>query len=270
VSDPYAFVWPGGTFALENVLVATAAMLSFERGMVALIRSGLRAARRLRRVARQLPLIDAYPAALGTRARHLDEWLGNPGRADPYWASLEMGADRPVPSVPASLLTGWWDACLDEVLERYRQLRANGTPARLVVGPWTHASGFSQALSVVLGEALSWLRAYTTDSQAPTPVSNENLPVRVHVGGSGEWRDLADWPPPGLVRQPWYLGAGGRLAAERPEPPDATQPGCPRSATTRPIRRPRQAGSCSPARRGRWTTGPWRPAPMSWCSRARR
>ena len=38
VSDLHAFVWPGGTFALENVLVATAAMLSFERGMVALIR----------------------------------------------------------------------------------------------------------------------------------------------------------------------------------------------------------------------------------------
>jgi hypothetical protein len=35
--------------------------------MVALIRSGLRVARRLRRVARQLPLTDAYPAALGTR-----------------------------------------------------------------------------------------------------------------------------------------------------------------------------------------------------------
>ncbi len=225
VSDPYAFVWPGGTFALANVLVATAAMLSFERGIIALIRSGLRVQRRLRRVARQLPLIDAYPAALGRRVSHLDEWLANPGRADPYWASLEIGADRPVPSVPASLLTGWWDACLDEVLERYRQLRANGTPARLVVGPWTHASGFNQGLPVVLGEALSWLRAYTADGQAPGPLPNENLPVRVHVGGSGDWRDLADWPPPGLARQPWYLGVGGSLAAEPPAPQGPARPG---------------------------------------------
>ncbi len=225
VCDPYLFVWPGGTFALENVLVATAAMLSFERGMIALIRSGLRVARRLRRVARQLPLIDAYPEALGTRVNHLDEWLRSPGQDDPYWASLEIGADRPVPPVPASLLTGWWDACLDEVLERYRQLRANGTPARLVVGPWTHSSGFNQDLPVVLGEALSWLRAYTADAQAPTPIPNENLPVRVHVGGAGEWRDLADWPPPGLAPQSWYLGAGGGLAAGPPEPWDAGQPG---------------------------------------------
>ena len=225
VSDLYSFVWPGGTFALENVLVATAAMLSFERGMAALVRSGLRVARRLRRVARQLPLIDAYPAALGTRVSHLDEWLQNPGRADAYWASLELGADRPVPPVPVSLLTGWWDACLDEVLERYRQLRDSGTPARLVVGPWTHTSGFNQGLAVVLGEALSWLRAYTADAQPPTPIPNEDLPVRVHVGGAGHWRDLAGWPPPEVARQPWYLGAGGRLAAEPPEPQDAGEPG---------------------------------------------
>ena len=112
-------------------------------------------------------------------AYHLDEWLQNPGRADAYWASLELGADRPVPPVPVSLLTGWWDACLDEVLERYRQLRDSGTPARLVVGPWTHTSGFNQGLAVVLGEALSWLRAYTADAQPPTPVPHEDLPVRV-------------------------------------------------------------------------------------------
>jgi hypothetical protein len=76
-----------------------------------------------------------------------------------------------------------------------------------------------------MAEALSWLRAYTSDAQPPGPVSNENLPVRVHVGGAGEWRDLADWPPPGLVRQPWYLAAGGSLSVVPAEPRDAAQPG---------------------------------------------
>ena len=52
MSDPYSFVYPGGAFALENVLVATAAMLGFEHGMAAVIRSGLRVQRRMRRVAR--------------------------------------------------------------------------------------------------------------------------------------------------------------------------------------------------------------------------
>ena len=49
---------------------------------------------------------------------------------------------------------------------------------------------------------------------------NEELPVRVYVNGAGEWRDLADWPPPEMARQPWYLAAGGSLV---PEPP--AQPG---------------------------------------------
>ena len=33
-----------------------------------------------------------------------------------------------MPPVPVSLLTGWWDACLDQVLDRYRQLRAGRDP----------------------------------------------------------------------------------------------------------------------------------------------
>ena len=38
--------------------------------------------------------------------------------------------------------------------------------------------------------------------------------VRVHVGeigGRGHWRDLADWPPPDAVVQPWHLNADGTL-----------------------------------------------------------
>ncbi len=234
VSDPYSVVYPGGAFALENVFVAAAATLSFERGMAALVRAGLRVQRKMRRVSRQLPLIDAYPQALGTRVGYLDEWLASPDPAAPCWSSLEIGADRPLPPVPASLLTGWWDACLDQVLDRYSRLRARGTPVRLVVGPWTHSSAFNKALPVVLGEALSWLRAYTGDAQAPGPpvpdgqapgppapdqIRNEDLPVRVYVDGAGEWRDLADWPPPGLAVQPWYLRAGGGLVTEPPAEP---------------------------------------------------
>ncbi len=219
VSDPFSLVYPGGVFALENVLVAAAATLSFERGMAALIRSGLRVQRKMRRAGRQLPLIDAYPPALGTRIGYLDEWLASPDPAAPCWSSLEIGADRPLPPIPASLLTGWWDACLDQVLDRYGRLRARGTPVRLVVGPWTHSSAFNRALPVVLGEALGWLRAYTGQGQTQD-LRNEDRPVRVHVGGACEWRDLADWPPPELVRQPWYPHAGGGLL---PEPP--AQPG---------------------------------------------
>jgi uncharacterized protein len=213
MSGPYQFIYPGGAFALENVLVATAATLGFEHGMAGVIRTGLRVQRRLRRVSRELPLIRAYPPALGRRVPWLEDWLTHPDRADPYWAGLQIPAGALAPGVPVSLLTGWWDACLDPVLEEYGRLRATGRPVRLVIGPWTHTSAFSKALPVVLGEAFGWLRAYTGHGEI---AGNEDHPVRVYLGGAGEWRDLADWPPPELVRQPWYPGAGGSLAAEPP------------------------------------------------------
>jgi uncharacterized protein len=229
MSGPYEFVYPGGALALENVLVATAAKLGFERGMAAVIRSGLRVQRRLRRVSRELPLIRAYPPALGGRVDWFEDWLTHPDRADPYWADLQIPGSALAPAVPVSLLTGWWDACLDPVLEEYRRLREGGRrPVRLVIGPWTHASAFNKALPVVLGEALSWLRAYTGNGEIPVPqtpvpqkpdLRNEDLPVRVYVDGAGEWRDLADWPPPELARQPWYLAAGGSLVPEPPARP---------------------------------------------------
>ena len=214
MSGPYQFVYPGGALALENVLVATAATLGFERGMAAVIRTGLRVQRRMRRVSRGLPLIRAYPPALGGRVPWLEDWLTHPGRDDPYWSGLQIPPGAMAP-VPVSLLTGWWDACLDPVLEEYGRLRAAGRPVRLVIGPWTHASAFSKALPVVLGEALSWLQAYTGDGESQD-LRNEDHPVRVYIEGAGEWRDLADWPPPELIPQAWYPGAGGSLT---PQPP---------------------------------------------------
>jgi uncharacterized protein len=230
MSGPYEFAYPGGALALENVLVATAAKLGFEHGMAAVIRAGLRVQRRMRRVSRELPLIRAYPPALGGRVAWFEDWLTHPDRADPYWAALQIPASALAPALPVSLLTGWWDACLDPVLEEYRRLRDGGRrPVRLVIGPWTHTSAFNKALPVVLGEALSWLRAYTGDGEIPVlhnpglhnpDLRNEDQPVRVYVEGGGGWRDLADWPPPELARQSWYLAAGGSLV---PEPP--AQPG---------------------------------------------
>ena len=46
--------------------------------------------------------------------------------------------------------------------------------------------------------------------------------VRVFIGGSGQWRELANWPPPGVSQQRWYLGPHGTLT---PEP--AARPGAP-------------------------------------------
>lgn len=209
VTLPHPLLYPGGAFALENILIPAAFTLSWHRGLRALVRAMLRMQRRLRQVARTLPLIDAYPPALGGRAGFFEDWLTHPDAADPYWASLDVTAGAPVPTVPVSLLSGWSDFCLDPTLAEYRRLRAAGRRPRLVIGPWTHASAFSDDLPIVVGEALGWLTAQCSRD----PGGWTKPPVRVHVGGGrGEWRDLPDWPPPQSAGQLWRLAADGTLS----------------------------------------------------------
>ena len=270
MSGPYEFAYPGGAFALENVLVATAAKLGFEHGMAAVIRTGLRVQRRMRRVSRELPLIRAYPPALGGRVAWFEDWLTHPDQADPYWAALQIPASALAPALPVSLLTGWWDACLDPVLAEYRRLRDGGRrPVRLVIGPWTHSSAFNKALPVVLGEALSWLRAYTGDGQIPEsqiPESQTRSATRTSRCGctSTAPANGGTWPTGRRRKWPASPGIWPPGAAWFPSRPPSR--GSPRSAMTRRIPPRQWAASCSPARPGPRTTGPWRPAPTSWSS----
>jgi putative CocE/NonD family hydrolase len=214
-SAPYPLFYPGGAFALENMLLGVVAMRYWERGFGAVFRALLRLQTRIRRVTRTLPVLDAYPKATGGRIGYFEEWLTHPDAADPYWTSpdatsADAAAGGPVPAVPVSLLTGWQDICLDENLAEYRRLRAAGRTPRLVIGPWSHTSGFNDDLPVVVGEALDWLTAYCSKD----PAGWSRPPVRVHVGGGrGEWRDLPDWPPPGPAGQLWRLAADGQLSA---------------------------------------------------------
>ena len=197
VTGPYPVMYPGGAFALENILIATAAMVNFERGLGAVVRAMLRLQRGLGRATRSLPLIDVYPAALGGRVGYFEQWLANPDPGSGYWRGLDVTAGGPVPAVPVSLLTGWYDICLDGTLAGYARLRAGGTPARLTVGPWTHTSGFNDDMPIVAGEALRWLHAHLAEN----PGGLTEPPVRLHVGG---------------VRR--MAGPGG-LAAARHDPP---------------------------------------------------
>src|SRR5215469_7448830 len=191
----YNFLYPGGAFALEATLTGVSSMLAQEHGFAATIRALLRLLRTYKKVAAAYPLLDGYEPAFGQRVPWLEEWLRHPAADDPYWTPRKAGPEI-VKAPPVSLLGGWFDVVLDDTLDSYRRLREAGREARLVIGPWNHSSGFNKDMPVVAGEALAFLRAHLTGS-GDVP---GRTPVRVHVSGTGpkgEWRDLADWPPPG-------------------------------------------------------------------------
>jgi len=207
VHDLYGLLFPGGAFALEDALNA-AASLSMDRGFGWFLLAMLRLLRHHRRTARVLPLLDAYPPALGGRVGWFEEWLRHPDPGDQFWQGLDAGAAADGLKVPTSLVTGWYDICLDQTLTQYHRLVAAGCEVSLLIGCWTHTSGFSADLPVTFGDALAWLRAHLCgDGDAPAQ------PVRVQVGGSrGQWRDLPSWPPQTITRH-WYLHPAGRLAS---------------------------------------------------------
>jgi putative CocE/NonD family hydrolase len=208
--DFYGFIYPGGAFALEATLTGVAAMVSQDKGFRLFIGAVLRLMLTYRKVTRMLPLVPGYQLAFGKRVGYLEHWLAHPAAGDRYWGPRRANPD--ISSLPpVHLLGGWHDVVIDGTLDSYRRLREAGRTVRLVVGPWNHTSGFSQDMPIIAGEALAWLRAHLTENgAAPGPA-----PVRVHVGetgGQGQWRDLADWPPPDAIAQSWHLHAGGTLA----------------------------------------------------------
>jgi putative CocE/NonD family hydrolase len=187
-------------------------MLYSQHGLIAVARAMMRVRRRTKQVATALPLADAYPAALGGRKPLFEHWLGS-DPAEPSWSGLDL---RGAPgSAPASLITGWDDVQLDPTLERYRRLRDADIDVKLTVGPWTHTSIFDKGWPVVFPATLRELRTRL----AGEPADPTEAPVRVYVGGSGQWLDLPEWPPPDTCHRPWHLDADGSL---RDRPPTRT------------------------------------------------
>jgi len=205
IGDPSAFAYPGGVFALANVVSAVAASFSGQ-GMWRAARKLTRLQLRATRSFRVLPLPQACRRALGEPVPFVDQWLEHDDPADAYWRALRC--DLAGWRAPTLLQGGWYDAALDQTLAQYAALRAGGTPVSLLIGPWSHASAFARdGLRTISRGALDWIRGQLAGD------GTAGAGVRVWVGGADQWRDLETWPPHEQV-QAWYLGDGGRLERE--------------------------------------------------------
>lgn len=260
ISDPAAFVYPGGAFAFANVFSAVAATFSGQ-GLLRATRALVRLGVRWKRVSRVLPLRQAAHQAFGEPVPYLEQYLDHEDLSDAYWR--EMAPDLSRWQVPTALQGGWWDAALDQTMAQYAALRANGCDVSLLIGPWSHSSAFTKdGLVTVSREALAWM----TERLAGVGGTEDEprAPVRVHVGGSAQWRDLEAWPP-AEGTEAWYLNGNGELSREA-----AAGGGNRRSGMTPRTRHPRPAASCCPRKPDRGTTARWRHGPTYWCSPASR
>ncbi len=211
-SDPAATIYQGGAFALETMLRWVDQAARQKRRLAML--GQRRAAARLQPLLAHLPLADLDRLATGRRVSYWQDWLVHEQQADPFWAIRRFSGGLAAVSAPVSLVGGWFDPFLPGMLRDYAQLRAAGREPYLLIGPWRHLD--QEVIAATVRDSMAWLRAHLlgdTRQLRPTP-------VRIFVGGVGDWRDLPAWPPPSQAQR-WHLHADHGLGLQ---PPAAAEP----------------------------------------------
>jgi hypothetical protein len=202
-----AYHYPGGAFALDRL--AWAYTLEHQEEPLAFFRTPLRQRKALAPAFGHLPLLDADTVAVGHPVGYYRDALEHDKPGDPYWAPTDFRPLLRDLGVPVTMVAGWYDVVLPQMLADYQLLRGGGQQARLTVGGWHHTSQalFRQEFT----DAFDWFGTHLL-GRAPAA---DRAEIRVEVMGGGGWRDLAGWPPAGTVGR-WHLHPGGGLAPDAP------------------------------------------------------
>ena len=212
-ADRREYKYPGGAFSLEQALSWVFTIEHQERPL-GFLRTPLRARKALARAFGHLPLLDADTAAVGHPVGFYRDWLTHDEPGDPYWAPTDFRPILKDLGVPVTMLAGWYDIFLPQMLADYQALRDGGQDVRLRVGAWHHTS--QGLLPQSIADALDW---FGTHLLGRAPEAGQPR-LRVAVMGGGGWRSLPEWPPPGAGVQRWHLHPGGVLGTGAPADSD--------------------------------------------------
>ncbi len=204
-----------GTFQMFNLLMWSDLMARQEQvGAVQGAWRMYRTDKRLAPVLQRLP-VTRTAEILEPGAPWYAEWLQHPDPADPYWDGYRAAAALDQVSVPTLLISGFHDFFVDQTMQQYRVLRDRGVPVGLTIGPWNHLN-FDMGLATK--ETLAWLDAFADGNEGGSANrSPRPQPVLAWTSGSGQWRELPDWPPADARPATWYLQPRGMLADAAPD-----------------------------------------------------
>jgi putative CocE/NonD family hydrolase len=183
-----------------------------------------------------LPLADFAPLRRQGLAPAFFDWLAaRLDRAQEPCASLTILGKHDRIQIPSLIVGCWYDIFLADTITHYQVMRVQGTPTRLLIGPWVHGRTINplgernfgigaQAASIDLRTDLGalqlrwfdhWLKGRDTGMMAEPPIT-------LFVMGTNVWRDEQEWPPARAAPTPWYLHEDGGLSPEMPgaEAPD--------------------------------------------------
>lgn len=170
--------------------------------------------------------------------------LRRPEVAPILFEVLPAGLDRSQPAVAATSLLGrhtqvlapslnlggWYDIFLKGTLDNFAAMHAQGKPAKVLIGPWSHVDQRNPVGEVNFGTGAQsgfidlqmdvgslqlrwfdhWLKGRDTGLLAEPP-------IKLFVMGANVWRDENEWPLARARNTAYYLRAEGRLSLEPPE-----------------------------------------------------
>ncbi len=124
------------------------------------------------------------------------------------YATARRGV-RAMYQVPVRLVGGWQDLLLDQTMRQYEALHERGLDVTLTVGSWIHLQTVSGGRGQLAAAILDWLAEHL----AGEPGTRKHQPVRIHLTGADEWRELPEWPPPS-VELVHHLHPDGQLTSQ--------------------------------------------------------
>ena len=171
---------------------------------------------------------DAAPAFFDAVAAPMDR-----GREPVASGTLAGRLDRI--QAPAFYVGGWYDIFLGDTLAGFAALRAQGTPAKLLIGPWSHRAYGNPVGEVNFGTGAAGRLHELADGRAvaaaavvrPLAEGDRHRDAGGAAGpASSSWAPTSgatrtEWPLARAVATPWYLRADGGLS---PEPPATEEP----------------------------------------------
>jgi putative CocE/NonD family hydrolase len=201
-------VLPDGNFALHTALGWSAGTSREQHGAIRAILQARRDARAVHEAGMTAPLVDSYTRATGRPLPHLDAWLAHPEAADPWWDAEDRSEALDGFDCPVLVQAGWWDAFLEQGIEQFQRLQARGVPARLSIGPWSHATFSLKGAGEVMKEAAQFLRGA---AGLDTPVTS--APVQLRDTSGTRRLESSAWPRDAVQGEVLFLREGS-LAAE--------------------------------------------------------
>ena len=189
-------------------------------------------------VFRGLPLTEAGEQS-GQNVPHFVDWVQHE-EYDEYWKQIDVSGRITDLTMPALIVTGWYDLFASQTLADYQALRTSGAslPAqqsRIVVGPWVHdISSSPRSGEIDFGfhsmQDLDLLHLEWFDRHLKGKDDTGGPQVKLFIMGVNEWREEQTWPIPGTDYQEWFLHSAGSANTLKgdgvlsPHSPDAEAP----------------------------------------------